>query len=152
MRKCYLLFNREVRYGIKFIPDPDWPDPDLKWFISVPNPDPAKSSGSDRIRIHNTGKNTMGTKREQAKGKGWGERNFCVKENLESVSWYRNWPPMAPQPLEGGGEGADDSPEYVRSCVYRGDYIGGWARRGVSTVDLRTRENPTLPIPKICSK
>ncbi len=24
------------------------------WFIPDPNPDPAKSSGSDRIRIHNT--------------------------------------------------------------------------------------------------
>jgi len=40
--------------SIKFIPDPNWPDPDPKWFIPGPNPDPAKSSGSDRIRIHNT--------------------------------------------------------------------------------------------------
>ncbi len=29
-------------------------DPDPKWFIPDPNPDQAKSSGSDRIRFHNT--------------------------------------------------------------------------------------------------
>ncbi len=56
-----LLCNREVRYGIKFIPYRGWPDPDpdQKLFIPDPDPDPdpAKSSGSDRIRIriHNTG-------------------------------------------------------------------------------------------------
>ncbi len=42
LRKCDFLTG-EVRY---------WPDPDPKLFI--PDPDPAKSSGSDRIRIHNT--------------------------------------------------------------------------------------------------
>ncbi len=57
LRKCDFLTEN---LGIKFIPDPDWPDPDLKWFIPDPTPDldPAKSSGSDRIRIririHNT--------------------------------------------------------------------------------------------------
>jgi hypothetical protein len=35
----------------------DWPDPNPKYFIPDPNPDPAKSSGFDRIRIHNTGQN-----------------------------------------------------------------------------------------------
>ena len=39
------LLAHKVRY---------WPDPDPKWFISEPDPDPAKSCGSDRIRIHNT--------------------------------------------------------------------------------------------------
>ena len=42
LRKCDFLTGK-VRY---------WPDPDPKLFI--PDPDPAKSSGSDRIRIHNT--------------------------------------------------------------------------------------------------
>ena len=42
LRKCDFLSGK-VRY---------WPDPDPKLFI--PDPDPAKSSGSDRIRIHNT--------------------------------------------------------------------------------------------------
>ncbi len=51
LRKCDFLTEK---LGIKFIPDPDWPDPDPKWFIPDPTPDPAKSSGSDRIRIHNT--------------------------------------------------------------------------------------------------
>ncbi len=51
LRKCDFLTEK---LGIKFIPDPDWPDPDPKWFISDPTPDPAKISGSDRIRIHNT--------------------------------------------------------------------------------------------------
>ncbi len=55
LRKCDFLTEK---LGIKFIPDPDWPDLDPKWFIPDPNPDPdpAKSSGSDRIRIriHNT--------------------------------------------------------------------------------------------------
>jgi len=50
LRKCDFFTEK---LGIKFIPDPDWPDP--KWFIPDPNTDPAKSSGSDRIRIHNTG-------------------------------------------------------------------------------------------------
>jgi len=45
----------EKKLGIKFIPDPDWPDPDPKWFIPDPTPDPAKSSGSGSGRIHNTG-------------------------------------------------------------------------------------------------
>jgi hypothetical protein len=49
LRKCDFLTEK---LGIKFIPDLDWPDPDPKWYI--PDPDPAKSSGSDRIRIHNT--------------------------------------------------------------------------------------------------
>ncbi len=49
LRKCDFLTEK---LGIKFIPDPDYPDP--KWFIPDPTPDPAKSSGSDRIRIHNT--------------------------------------------------------------------------------------------------
>ncbi len=50
LRKCDFLTEK---LGIKFIQDPDWPDPDPKWFIPDPTPDPAKSSGSDRIRIHN---------------------------------------------------------------------------------------------------
>ena len=34
-----------------------WPDPDPKQII--PDPDPRKSSGSDRIRIHNTACDTI---------------------------------------------------------------------------------------------
>ncbi len=46
LRKCDSLTEK---LGMKFIPDPKLfiPDP-------TPDPDPAKSSGSDRIRIHNT--------------------------------------------------------------------------------------------------
>ncbi len=53
LRKCDFLTEK---LGIKLIPNPDWPDTDPKWFIPDPNPDLAKSSGSDRIRIriHNT--------------------------------------------------------------------------------------------------
>ncbi len=48
-------FFREVLF--KFIPSKGWPDPDPKWFIPDPttDPDPAKSFGPGRIRIHNTG-------------------------------------------------------------------------------------------------
>jgi len=50
LRKCDFLTEK---LGIKFIPDPDWPDPDPKWFIPDPtpdpDPDPAKSSGSTTL-------------------------------------------------------------------------------------------------------
>ncbi len=48
LRKCDFLTEK---LGIKFIPDPDWPDPDPKWFIQdpTPDPDPAKSSGSTTL-------------------------------------------------------------------------------------------------------
>ncbi len=144
LRKCYFLTEK---LGIKFIPDldwpgPDWPDPDPKWFI----PDPAKRSGSDRIRIHNTGKNAVGTKREQVKGKGGeGWRNFCVKENMFPDIEIDRPCPRSHSRVGGGGGWQSWIREEL--CVL-GDYIGVRARRGVSTVDLRTRENPTLPTPK----
>jgi len=48
------LSNKEVTVGIKFIPDPDYPDP--KWFIPDPNLDPEKvpyltGSGSTTLKL-----------------------------------------------------------------------------------------------------
>ncbi len=64
------LFNREVWY---------LSDPDPKWFI--PDPDPAKSSGSDRIRIHNTGPNSRNSAKSSRIHSG-SSLNSCNKHRI----------------------------------------------------------------------
>ncbi len=52
------------------------PDPDL--VVKFPDPDPAKRSGSDRIRIRNTGRDVRGAKCL------WGE--MSVGQNVRGAS------------------------------------------------------------------